>query len=111
GFDLSAATAGADFSALGPLEVRLARALARYAGVVEAAARELAPHAVAQYAIDLATAWNGYYNHKDDQGRPDTQVLRSAPGLKEARRMLVGGVRRSLAETLALLGIAAPAEM
>src|SRR5690606_37104307 len=79
GRDLAAA---ADFASLGVLEVRLARALARYAKVVESAADELAPYQIAQYALDLATAWNGYYNHKDESGRPDTQVLRSQPGMR-----------------------------
>ncbi|MBX3144954.1 MAG: arginine--tRNA ligase [Trueperaceae bacterium] len=96
---------------LGPLEVRLAQTIARFQKVVEQAAAELAPHSVAQYALDLATAWNSYYNHKDESGRPDTQVLRSAPGLREARLALVDKVRSTLAASLALLGIDAPAEM
>jgi len=111
GIDLGAAASNADFAALGPLEAKLARMLARFAPVVEAAARELAPHAVAQYALDMATAWNAYYNHKDATGKPDTQVLRSGPGLREARLLLVDRVRAVLAETLELLGIAAPLEM
>src|SRR5690606_32443276 len=65
GLTLADAERAADFGALGRLEVRLAQALARYPRVVEAAAEELAPHQVAQYALDLATAWNAYYNHKD----------------------------------------------
>ncbi len=111
GLDIATAKAGADFEALGELEVRLARAVGRFATVVETAAAELAPHQVAQYAIDLATAWNGYYNHRGADGRPDTQVLRSPAGMREARLLLVDRVRRTLAETLALLGIAAPEEM
>ena len=105
------ARAGADFGALGRLEVGLAQVLARYPRVVMAAADELAPHQVAQYALDLATAWNGYYNHKDASGRPDTQVLRAEPGLREARLLLVDAVRRTLAATLDLLGVRAPEEM
>ncbi len=100
-----------DFSKLGQLEVRLAQAIARFQKVVEQAAEELAPHGVAQYALDLATAWNSYYNHKDESGRPDTQVLRSEPGLREARLALVDKVRLTLAAGLGLLGIEAPPEM
>ena len=96
---------------LGPLEVRLAQVLARFPRVVETAAEELAPHQVAQYALDLATAWNSYYTHKNDSGRPDTQVLKSEPGLRDARLLLVDAVRRGLEEALDLLGISAPAEM
>ncbi len=102
---------GADFASLGSLEVGLAQLLLRFPGVVEAAARDLAPHLVAQYALDLATAWNGYYNHKGADGRPDTQVLKAEEGLREARLALVDRVRATLAEVLALLGIEAPQEM
>ncbi len=101
----------ADFAALGPLEVRLAQVIARLPEVIATAARELAPHLVAQYALDLATAWNGYYNHKGPDGRPDTQVLKAEPGLRGARLALVDRVRSTLAEALALLGIGAPDEM
>lgn len=98
-------------AALGELELRLAQVIARLPRVRAQAARELAPHVVAQYALELATAWNGYYNHRGPDGRPDTQVLRAEPGLREARLALVGRVREALAETLGLLGIAAPDEM
>jgi arginyl-tRNA synthetase len=91
-----------------PLEVRLAQVVARYPEVVRAAAHDDAPHVVAQYALDLATAWNGYYNHRGPDGKPDTAVLRSPAGLREARLALVGRVRDTLARTLALLGIGRP---
>src|SRR5690606_7927962 len=111
GLTLAEAERSADFGAMGRLEVRLAQVVARYPRVVEAAAEELAPHTVAQYALDLATAWNAYYNHKDAAGRPDTQVLRAEPGLREARLLLVDAVRRTLEATLGLLGVRAPEEM
>ena len=111
GVTLDSAAEQADLAALGPLEVRLAQVLARFPRVVETAAEELAPHQVAQYALDLATAWNSYYNHKNDSGRPDTQVLKSEPGLRDARLLLVDAVRRGLEEALDLLGISAPVEM
>ena len=100
-----------DWSALGALEVRLAQVVARYPHVVRAAAHDDAPHVVAQYALDLATAWNGYYNHRGPDGKPDTAVLRSPPGLRDARVALVGRVRDTLARTLSLLGIGAPEQM
>ncbi len=104
-------TEGADWSALGPLEVRLAAEVARLPGVTAQAAEADAPHVVAQYALDLATAWNGYYNHRDVHGRPDTSVLRAEPGLREARAAVVAGVRDALARALGLLGITAPEQM
>ena len=103
--------ADADWSKVGGLEVKLAQELARLPEVVTSASREFAPHIVAQYCLDVATAWNGYYNHKGPDGRPDTQVLKAEAGLREARLALVGKVKETLAEALALLGIEAPEEM
>lgn len=102
---------GADYGTLGELEVGLARQLARLPAVREQAAQDLAPHVVAQYALDLATAWNAYYNHRGPDGRPDTSVLRADPEVRTARLGLVGAVARTLAATLDLLGIHAPQEM
>jgi len=104
-------TVGADWSALGPLEVRLAAEIARLPAVTLQAAEADAPHVVAQYALDLATAWNAYYNHKGPDGRPDTSVLRAEPGVREARAALVARVRDALAHALELLGIDAPEQM
>ncbi len=102
---------GADWSRVGGLEVKLAQELARLPEVTEAAARDFAPHLVAQYCLDIATAWNGFYNHRNAEGKPDTQVLKAEPGLREARVALVRKVRDTLADALGLLGIEAPQEM
>ena len=104
-------TPAADWSSLGALEVAVASEIARLRGVIAQAAESDAPHLVAQYALDLATAWNAYYNHRDASGRPDTSVLRAEPGRREARAALVAGVRDALAQALALLGIEAPERM
>ncbi len=104
-------TSSADFSKLGLLESKLAQVIAKLPEVVQMAARDYAPHIVAQYCLDLATAWNGYYNHKDEQGKSDTQVLKADTGLREARLLLVKKVKNTLAEALGLLGIEAPQEM
>src|SRR5690554_113712 len=52
--------ADADFAQLGPLEARLAREIGRAGEVLDAAARELAPHTVAQYSLELANAFNSW---------------------------------------------------
>ncbi len=101
----------ADWSKIGELELALAKTIVKVPDVIALAAKEFAPHTVAQYALDLATSWNGYFNHKDDEGKPDTKVLDSEEGLKEARVALVMKVRDTLAYTLDVLGIAAPQEM
>ena len=111
GAEIADGDATADWDALGPLEVKLAQLIARYPEVVRNAAHEDAPHVVAQYALDLATAWNGYYNHRGPDGRPDTAVLRAEPGLREARLALVAKVRDTLARSLSLLGVEAPSQM
>ena len=103
--------AGADWSKVGALEVKLAQTIAKLPEVLVTAARDFAPHTVAGYALELATAWNGYYNHKDERGLPDTQVLKAEAGLREARLSLVRKVRETLEQSLEVLGIAAPEEM
>ncbi|MGL4608383.1 MAG: arginine--tRNA ligase [Trueperaceae bacterium] len=101
----------ADFSKLGLLESKLAQAVARFPDVIQSAAKDYAPHIVTQYALDLAAAWNNYYNHKDANGKPDTKILDAEQGLREARLAVVQKVRDTLAASLALLGIEAPQEM
>ncbi len=101
----------ADWSKVGDLELGLAKMIAKVPEVIASAAREFAPHIVAQYALELATSWNSYFNHKDENGNPDTRVLDSEEGLKEARVLLVMKVRDTLAYMLGVLGIAAPQEM
>ncbi len=101
----------ADWNKVGALEVKLAQEIARLPEVTLNAAKSYAPHLVAQYGLELATGWNSYYNHKDEQGKPDTQVLKAEPGLREARLALVRRVKETLAQSLDLLGIAAPEEM
>ncbi|MCA9838441.1 MAG: arginine--tRNA ligase [Trueperaceae bacterium] len=103
--------AEADFAKTGELEAKVAQMIAKLPDVISLAARDYAPHVVAQYALDLAATWNWYYNHKDEQGRPDTRIFQSDDGLKEARLMLVGKLKETLAKSLELLGIEAPEEM
>jgi arginyl-tRNA synthetase len=108
---LGYSTANADFSKLAILESKLAQMIAKLPEVVQMAARDYTPHVVAQYCLDLANTWNSYYNHKDETGKRDTQVLKAEAGLREARLALVEKVKNTLAEALGLLGIEAPQEM
>jgi arginyl-tRNA synthetase len=105
----------ADWSRLGKLETKLAQAVSKFPATIQTAARDYTPHIVTQYALDLAAEWNGYYNHKDANGKTDTKILEDGaaaePGLSEARLALVQKVRDTLAASLALLGIEAPQEM
>ncbi|WP_261664489.1 arginine--tRNA ligase [Deinococcus sp. Marseille-Q6407] len=102
---------GADWAALPEIDLALAKAVARLPEVVEQATRIHSPHVVAQYALDLATTFNSWYNAKDKAGKPATNVLQSPAGLREARLALVARVRRAFEETLDLIGIEVPAAM
>ncbi|MCY1702930.1 arginine--tRNA ligase [Deinococcus sp. SL84] len=102
---------GADWAALPDIDLALAKMVARLPEVVEQATRIHSPHVVAQYALDLATTFNSWYNAKDKAGKPATNVLQSPQGLREARLALVGRVRRAFEETLDLIGIEVPAAM
>lgn len=103
--------AKADWSQLGELELNLAKTIARLPEVIAQAASNYAPHVMAQYLLELANAWNSYYNHRDQHGKPDTQVLKAADGLKEARVALVSKLKDALTAGLETLGIAAPEAM
>lgn len=102
---------GADWDALPDVDLTLAKTVARLPEIVAQSVRVHSPHVVAQYALDLATAFNAWYNAKDKAGKSATNVLHSPAGLREARLALVGRLRRGFEETLALIGIEVPSAM
>jgi arginyl-tRNA synthetase len=77
--------------------------LGRYPEVVEAAGKELEPHQIATYLIELAQAYQSYYNNH--------QFLVDDADTRNARLALGTAVQRVLANGLALLGVSAPEEM
>lgn len=101
----------ADWAQLTELESGLAKVIARAPEVLESAVRQHSPHGVAQYALDLANAFNAWYNHKNAAGERDTNVMASPAGLREARLALVERMHGALVETLGWLGIEVPGEM
>ncbi len=84
-------------------EVALIKKMAMLPYVVEVAARDLKPHLVAGYARELAETFNQFYRY--------VPVLGAEPELRETRLALVDAARVTLANSLDLLGIAAPEEM
>jgi arginyl-tRNA synthetase len=77
--------------------------LARYPEIVEVAGRDLEPHLIAAYLVELAQAYQSYYNgHIFLVDDADTRNARLALGT---------AVQRVLANGLALLGVSAPEEM
>jgi arginyl-tRNA synthetase len=77
--------------------------LAQYPEVVEQAAVNRAPHALAHYLRDLANAFHTYYNAE--------AFIIADPPLRNARIALVLGVQQVVRNGLALLGVSAPESM
>lgn len=77
--------------------------LARWPEIVAAAGSELEPHLIAIYLVELAQAFQSYYN--------DHQFLVDDADTRNARLALALATRQVLANGLALLGVHAPEKM
>ena len=98
------AAKGADTGLLAnPRELVLMQRLGEFPEIVQAAARDLAPHAVAFYLRDLAADFHSYYNAE--------RILVEDASLSKARLALCAATRQVLASGLALLGVSAPERM
>lgn len=86
-----------------PVELVLLQKMIDFPDMIEAAARERAPHLVAFFLRELAGEFHSYYN--------STRFLVSDEPLKLARLALILAVRQILSKGLSLLGVAAPHEM
>jgi arginyl-tRNA synthetase len=84
-------------------ELALASKLAEFPELLEAAARELAPHSLAFYLRELAAEFHSYYNAE--------RILVDDEALRAARLALCAAVRQTLANGLSLLGVSAPEKM
>jgi arginyl-tRNA synthetase len=100
-----------DWAQIGSLELDLMKTVAKYGEVLALCIREDSPHPMCSYALELAAGFNGYYNHKDENGKSDTNIMHSPPGLREARLAVVARVADAIGEALDVLGIEAPNEM
>ncbi|HSH86931.1 MAG TPA: arginine--tRNA ligase [Methylophilus sp.] len=100
----SASLANADLSPLeSAAETALMQALSQYPEVVATACQASAPHMVANYLKELASALHSYYN--------DTKFLVDDVQLKQARLALITATRTVLRNGLHLLGVSAPDKM
>jgi len=81
----------------------LVTSLLRFPEVVAAAGRELEPHLIAAYALELAQAFQSYYN--------EHQILVDDDAQRSARLALAQATRQALANALDLLGVNAPEVM
>jgi len=84
-------------------EQDLLRCLARYATTLQTAALNYAPHILAHYLRELASAFHVYYNTH--------QFLVNDVALRTARLGLIVAVRQILANGLGLLGVSTPEAM
>jgi arginyl-tRNA synthetase len=92
-----AGTPGHAFEFRDPMEIALAKAIARFPAVVEQLTGELRPHLLASYAHELANLFNTFYQH--------LPVLKSEGRTRESRLTLVAATANTLKEALLTLGI------
>ncbi|MDR7133112.1 arginyl-tRNA synthetase [Lysobacter niastensis] len=81
----------------------LVTTLLRYPDVVEMAGRDLEPHQIAVYLLELAQTFQTYYN--------DHQFLVDDATTRHARLVLAMATKQVLANGLELLGVSAPEVM
>ena len=86
-------------------EEQLLKVIAAFPAVIEEAATDLEPHRIATYAREFAETFNGFYR--------ECRVLdESLPDERQAARLaLVASAKHTIANTLHVLGIAAPESM
>ena len=77
--------------------------LSRWPEIVAAAGQSLEPHQVANYLLELAQAFQSYYN--------DHQFLVDDAATRDARLALAAATRQVLANGLDLMGVRAPESM
>jgi arginyl-tRNA synthetase len=94
---------GAELTALDEQEIALLALLERYPSVVREAARRYSPAEVANYAYELAKAFNQFYDK--------LPVLQAGPAERRLRLRISELVARTLKSSLGLLGIEVPERM
>ncbi|MBL4902965.1 MAG: arginine--tRNA ligase [Desulfocapsa sp.] len=89
-----------------PEEMQLLKRIASYPGVIESAARDLAPHRAIFFLMELAGDWHSYYNkHKViDPENVEKSVT-------DARLCLVTALQQVFKNGLEMLGLTAPEKM
>lgn len=84
-------------------EMRMIKAMARYSQIVGLAGKNLEPHRITFYLMDLAGLFHAFYNkHK---------VLTDDASVASARLLLISAVQTVIKNGLSLLGISAPEHM
>jgi arginyl-tRNA synthetase len=84
-------------------ELELIRKMIQLNDVLEDSVRELEPHRVVFYLLDLAGEFHRYYNRH--------RVISEDTGLSRARLLLVANVQKTIRRGLEILGVDAPLKM
>jgi arginyl-tRNA synthetase len=86
-----------------PEEMELIRRMIQFDDVLEDSVRELEPHRMVFYLLELAGEFHRYYNRY--------LVISDDRGLSQARLLLVQNVQRTIRRGLEILGVEAPMKM
>ncbi|HMF50060.1 MAG TPA: arginine--tRNA ligase [Candidatus Saccharimonadales bacterium] len=86
-----------------PEELELIRQMIQFNDVLDESVRELEPHRMVFYLLDLAGKFHRYYNRQ--------RVITEDGELSRARLLLIENVQRTLRRGLKILGIDAPLKM
>lgn len=84
-------------------ELELIRQMVQFNDVLEDSVRELEPHRIVFYLLELAGEFHRYYNR--------FRVISDDPGLSHARLFLVQNVQKTFRRGLEILGVQAPTKM
>ena len=84
-------------------ELELIRQMVQFNDVLEDSVRELEPHRMVFYLLELAGEFHRYYNR--------FRVISDDPGLTHARLFLVQNVQKTIRRGLEILGVEAPMKM
>jgi len=86
-----------------PEEIELIRRMIQFNDVLEESVRELEPHRMVFYLLELAGAFHRYYNR--------CRVISDDPELSQARLLLVQNIQGTIRRGLEVLGVEAPMKM
>jgi len=84
-------------------EMELIRKMIQFNDVLEESVRDLEPHRLVFYLLDLAGEFHRYYNRQ--------RVISDDLGLSRARLLLIENVQKTLRRGLEILGVEAPIRM
>jgi len=102
--DAAAEGAAAQLSNLSLLEKELLKKIMIFDSIIDEAARQMRPHVVAEYCLELATAYNKFYN--------SCPVLACEDGSVRAMRLSINSAALvAMKNSLAAIGIDAPEKM